>query len=60
MNLRYAVGNLKNNFDVCLEAVKSDGMSLQFMDSINKSEHVIVLEAVKNKGKALEYAGTDL
>jgi hypothetical protein len=30
------------------------------MDSINKSEHVIVLEAVKNKGKALEYAGTDL
>jgi hypothetical protein len=43
-----------------LEAVKKNGLALQFASTDLRNKREIVLEAVKNNGVALEYASTDL
>lgn len=46
--------------DLVLEALKQNGLSLQYADESLKNDKSIVLEAVKSWGGALEYAHEDL
>lgn len=51
--------DLRNDFDVMMEAVKKNGRNLRFASVELKANHEIVLEAVKN-GMALDFASENL
>jgi hypothetical protein len=52
-NLEHASNILQNNFDIVLEAVKSDGINLARSPKEFKNNFDIVYEAVKNNGFSL-------
>lgn len=51
---------LKNNTRVVLEAVKEDGLALEYASPQLQNNKVVVLEAIKQNGLALEYASSEL
>jgi len=50
----------KNRFTVTLEAMKQNGLALQYVSNEFKNDPSIVLEAVKQNGHALEYTPDEL
>ncbi len=56
----YASEELKNDKEVVLEAVKTNGFALNDASEELKSDKEIVLEAVKKVGLALGYASEEL
>ena len=52
--------NSKSERTLVLEAVKQDGIALEYANEIFKNDREIVLEAVKQKGWVLEYANINL
>jgi TPR repeat protein len=49
-----------NDFDVMLEAVKQDGLALEYATDNIKKNFFIVLNAVNQNGLAIQYASLDL
>jgi len=58
--LKYAPEEIKRNRSIVLEALKNDGLALEFISTEFKNDREIVLVAVKSSGKALEYASNEL
>jgi len=58
--LEYCDINMKNDFDIVLEAVKNNGLSLQFASIELQNNYTIVLEAIKQNSFALQFASIEL
>ena len=59
-NLSYACKRLKNNKEIVLAAVKTNGMNLEYASKKLKADKEVVLAAVNNNGLALEYANVEI
>lgn len=55
--LRFADTDLRNDFDIVLQAVHQNGLALEFASSHLKSDKFIVSEAVKQFSEAIVFAG---
>jgi hypothetical protein len=52
--------NLRNDYEIVLEAIRNDGDNLMFASDNLKNNSEIVLEAIQNKFKSICYASDDL
>jgi hypothetical protein len=60
MGFRIRHRGFKNNKDVVLEAVKQDGMALQFASDELKNNKDVVLKAVRQNVWVLRFASEEL
>ena len=57
VNLQFCTDELRDNFDVVLEAVSNYGLSLRLASERLQNDSTIVFTACKNDSRAKEFAG---
>jgi len=60
MYLAGALGDLNDDLEVVMEAVKNNGLALEHAHENLKTMKTVVMEAVKNNGLALEHASSTM